>query len=149
MGSHTVFSQCVSQMGNIFNTIQVALCIHDVLASDRRSCGYNRKRGLRVKPQHISGSNCRDPSFFPWEVEEVGTSAEDHSISPNHPKRRLKTEKKNLEESSSSSHDPDLQRIEGELASNSTRALPLRRQRASSYSGRKVWKARSPKEPSA
>ena len=48
-------------------------------------------------------------------MEEVGTSAEDHSSSPNHSKRRLKTEKKNSEESSSSPHDPDLQRIEGEL----------------------------------
>ena len=102
-------------MGNIFNTIQVALCIHDVLASEQEELWIQPKKRIKSQTTAYLGVHLSGPKFFPWEVEEVGTSAEDHSSSPNHPKRRLKTEKKNSEESSSSPHDPDLQRIEGEL----------------------------------
>ena len=104
-------------MGNIFNTIQVALCIHDVLASEQEELWIQPKKRIKESNHSIiSGSNCRDPSFFhgkKW--RRLAPRPKDHSSSPNHPKRRLKTEKKNLEESSSSPHDPDLQRIEGEL----------------------------------
>ena len=104
----TLCSQCVSHMGNIFNTIQVALCIHDVLASEQEELWIQPKKRIKSQTTAYLGVQLSGPKFFPWEVEEVGTSAEDHSSSPNHPKRQLKTEKKNSEESSSSPHDPDL-----------------------------------------
>ena len=116
--SHSGQSHCVL---NVFLIWEISLThssrpLHPRCPSiEQEELWIQPKKRIKSQTTASLGVQLSGPKFFPWEVEEVGTSAEDHSSSPNHPKRRLKTEKKNSEESSSSPHDPDLQRIEGEL----------------------------------